>query len=100
MDIQLVEHIGMKEVPGKDYVEQSLDQDQIMIDGVRVGYAPHGEGKPLLLIRELSESTIAAIKIRLDIRDGQSHDERKVAAPQPLETLEDLGETDDDDDDE
>ena len=96
MDIELTPHVGRKEVPG-GHIEQTLAQDQVLIDGVRVGYAVHGEGGALLLITGLPESTVEAVKAKLDARDNKTVDERKVVTPPSLEAIGSLTEEDDDD---
>ena len=97
MDISLKEHIGKKEVPG-GYVDQSLGQDMVLVNGRFVGYAIHGKGGALLLASDIAESTVAAIKLQLDNRDGESFDSRKVAKPPKIESDHEPITEDEDDD--
>jgi len=96
MEIKLIPHVGIKEVPGKASVEVTLAQDQVMVDGARVGYAPHGKGNALILLGELPESTVEAIKAHMDNRDGIEAIDRKVSVPPALGDIEPSTEDSDD----
>lgn len=65
--------------PSLEPVQKRIEQDEILVDGIRVGYCGTQRGAPLTLLFDVAEATLHQIKYELDKRDGVHNPSRKVA---------------------
>ena len=67
-------------------VRQRIEQDEILVDGTRVGYCGTHRGAPLTLLMPVAEATLHAIKYELDKRDQSRELNRRVSvAPRMMD---------------
>lgn len=77
--IEIKERYAVRQYdPRLEPVRKRIEQDEILVNGVRVGYCGTHRGAPLTLLVPVAESTLYQIKFELDRRDQQGCNHRKV----------------------
>lgn len=72
INVELKPHKGMKLTP-YGYVENTLDQDVVFINGVWSGYVGHAPGSPInLLFPDLPKIVLDTVKAKVDELRGNS----------------------------
>lgn len=67
--------------PGLAPVQKRIEQDEILVNGVRVGYVGTQPAAPVTLLLEIAEADIAAVRAAVDERDGVATPDRVVVWP-------------------
>ena len=94
--IETKKRYAIKQVdPRLEPIRKRIQQDEILVKGLRVGYCGTQRDAPLTLLVPLAEATLHQIKEALDQRDGQPCPNRRVVVCPQMVTEEVSDETGD-----